>query len=155
MSSTCRLLKELEKLASLKENSRNLYLQAEKTILLAFNEKKPLFVEQVEKVKAAKLVEQSLPLLANFFCILNGSLDPDRRELAQSCRSGLQYLVDEFLSDPSTHNKLVGICTSDPIQRVEEYIEISKDLPLEYPDFGNTVGDQVLKTIPASHTWWM
>lgn len=140
------VLNELQNLVSIPKDSPYLYTATRDLLLLAFKEPKPL-IPQAEKAEAAKLLKQSLPLLEFCFTTLHGSLNPDLRQVAQRCRSGLQFLVDEF-----GHNQdIQSILTSSPVQCVEEYIKNTKGIPPEY----STLVPQDLKEIPASHIWWI
>ncbi len=148
-SKSNKLLSQLEKLASFQLNSWNLYLVAENTVLLAFQEDKPLFTE-ADRPKAAQSVEKSLPLLEVAFATLHGSMNPDRRQTAQMCRSGLQFLVDEFKDNHSTYENLRWILKSSAVKCVEEYIRDSEDTPLEY----STPLQLDMTKIPKNHYWW-
>ena len=154
MTTKSQLLVELTKLASLQSNSNNLYQVVQKTVLLAFEQSKPLFADGPEKNRAANFLEKSLPLLPKGFATLSGSLNPDRRELAQKCRSGLQYLVDEFSANPELYQKAQLILQSPPVKNVEEYIECTRDIPPENPDFAAFVTPEQRALIPQSHFWW-
>lgn len=145
-----KLLSELIKLASLQPNSRNLYLTAENIVFLAFRGEKPLFTEGAQKTKAARLTEISLTLLEESFAVLHGSLNPDRRQHAQRCRSGLQFLIDEFKNDSETYEKLKTILESSPVKCVEDYIKGTEDILAEFL----TPIPEDLTKIPASHHWW-
>lgn len=150
MSGKKEIKRHLQVLSSLQLNSRNLKLTAENTVLSAFKEPKPLFESDAEKSEEAKLVEKSLPLLEHFFKELDGSLNPDLRQHAQRCRSGLQFLIDEFKDNLQVYNKLKLVLSSAPVRCVEEFIESSKDVPPEY----ESERPEDLSKIPATHTWW-
>lgn len=145
-----KLVSELQKLASLQKDSLSLYTVGRDLVLLAFREPKPLFPETAERSRAATLVKRSLPLLEVSFASLHRSLNPDLRQVAQRCRSGLQFLVDEFKEDQKTYEELKPILTSSPVKCVEEYIDNTKDVPPEY----STFVPQDLTGIPSSHFWW-
>ena len=144
-----KLIGELYKLLSLQKSSPHLYPACRDLVLLAFREPKPLF-SQGDKTKAAELVKESLPLLEFSFANLRRSLNPDLRQVAQRCRSGLQFLVDEFREYP-VYQEITPILNSSPVKSVEEYIENTKGIPPEY----STLVPQDLTEIPASHFWWI
>jgi hypothetical protein len=144
------LINELQKLARLQKDSLNLYTVARDLVLIAFRETKPLFPEVADKIRAGVLIKKSLPLLEASFATLHGSLNPDLRQVAQRCRSGLQFLIDEFKEDPNTFDELKSILTSSPVKCVDEYIENTRDIPPEY----STLVSPDLTGIPASHFWW-
>ena len=87
-----KVTSEIKKVAHLPKNSPFLYTDTRDLLLLAFAEPKPLFTK-AEKRKAAKLMLQSLPLLESCFRNLRRSLNLDLRQVAQQCRSGLQFLM--------------------------------------------------------------
>ena len=145
-----KLLSELQKLVSLHQTSPFVYKTGIDVVLLAFSESKPLFSE-VDKVVASELVKNSLPLLKFSFSKLHGSLNPDLRQVAQRCRSGLQFLVEEFKNNPAVFQEIKPILTSSPICCVEEYIENTKGI---LPEYDETWVPQDLTGISDSHFWW-
>ena len=149
VSEKIKLLNELQKLLNLKTSSPHLYTACIDIVLLAFKEQKPLF-SQTEKAEAAELVKKSLPFLENSFAKLHGSLNPDLRQTAQRCRSGLQFLIEEFQPD-QVYQEIKPILTSSPVKCVEEYIKNTSGIPPEY----STLVPQELTGIPVSHYWWI
>ncbi|KAI2807891.1 hypothetical protein BLOT_005831, partial [Blomia tropicalis] len=129
-----KLLKELSQLGSLQKNSKNLYQSAEKVLLLAFDHPKPLFVG-TDRKEIEPLVERAIPLLRESFIRLNIRLEPELLEIAQRCRSGLQYIVDEFgPSGESKHIEFYDRLRSfldGPVLSVEDYIKNCKELQIE------------------------
>jgi hypothetical protein len=144
-----KLLLNLHRLANLKRQSPSLFVVARDLVLLAFSETKPLFAEP-EKLKAAGLLESAVPLLEKSFATLHSKLNPDLRQTAQQCRSGLEFLVDEFKDDEETYAKLQPILFSMPVKCVEDYIKYTTGVPVEY----STYVPQDLSSIPRSHFWW-
>lgn len=143
-----KLFCELQKFANLQKNSPGLYPVARDLVLSVFQEQKPIF-EEAHKAKAFELVKKSLPLLETSFAFLHGSLNPDLRQVAQRCRSGLQFLIEEFKGEEN-FEELKPILICPPVKCVEEYIKNTKDIPPEY----STVIPQDLSAIPLSHFWW-
>ncbi|KAH9503456.1 hypothetical protein Btru_067989 [Bulinus truncatus] len=119
-----RLLRKLHKLINLR-STRHLFTK------LSFSEPKPLF-EESEKAEAAKLVKTALPLLEKSFALLHGSLNPDLRQNALRCRSGLQFLIDEFRDETDTYKDLKSILSCDPVHCIEDYIQSSEDIEPQY-----------------------
>ena len=149
VSEKIKLMSELQKLLNLKTNSPYLYTACIDLVHLAFKEPKPLF-SQTEKAEAAELVKKSLPFLEISFAKFHGSLNPDLRQAAQRCRSGLQFLIEEFQQD-QVYQEIKPILTSSPVKCVEEYIKNTSGIPPEY----STLVPQELTGIPASHYWWI
>ncbi|KAK6979906.1 hypothetical protein BgiMline_020902, partial [Biomphalaria glabrata] len=144
-----KLLIHLQKLAGLQQHSPFLYVVARDLVLLAFSETKPLFADP-DKAKAAELLRRTLPLLETSFASLHGSLNPDLRQTAQRCRSGLEFLIDEFREDQKTYSELKPVLSSAPVKCVEDYIKHTRGVPPEY----STLVPQDLTSIPPSHFWW-
>lgn len=142
------------KLAKRKVTSRNFYQLAQKTILTAFDNSDHLFSNETEKNSAGILLEESLSKLNRFFAILSASLDPDFRELAQRCRSGLQYLIDEFADKPEVYSKFEILLESAAVESVEDFIDDSEDSPPEHPLYSLSVSKERREQIPLSHFWW-
>ena len=144
-----KFMSQLHSLVNLPKDSPFLYTATRDLLLLAFKEPKPL-LSQEERNKAAELLKKSLPLLESAFTTLHGSLNPDLRQVAQQCRSGLQFLVDEFEQN-QIYQEIQPILTSSPVKCVEEYIENTKGIVPEY----STQAHQDLRRIPTTHYWWI
>ncbi|CAG0900508.1 unnamed protein product [Cyprideis torosa] len=149
MGSDTLVLRDLKKLCQLSKTSDFVYPNGRDLVLLAFNQPKPLFPSPEDKAAARPLVQQSLPLLEKAFKELHGSLNIDLRQVAQKCRSGLQFLVDEFHGE-QIYKMMAPVLESSPVKCVEEFIKNTEGME---PEFSKTIPQDMTK-IPDSHYWW-
>lgn len=155
MSKQNKVLPLLNKLSSCKLSSHNFYNTVEKLVLTAFKEPKPLFAAGAEKARAGELLVKSLEFLEKSVKILIRSLESDCRQFAQKVRSGLQFLIDEFLDLPEIHHQLKEIFDCPAIESLEEFIETNEGRELVYSSYIYPLSDQELGRIPKSHLpWW-
>ena len=134
---------ELAKLAGLKLTSPFLHKTAQNVLQSAFSSPKPIFVENPDRIKA--YLVKSVPAFEKSLGILHGSLNPDRREVAQRARSGLQFLSEEF----QEIQELQDLLKSSPVHCIEDYIKNSKEFAVK----GDTKHIDFQK-IPRDHFWW-
>ena len=143
MSGNKSVQEEIAKLANLKLKSQFVHKTAQNVLHLSFSSSKPIFVDNLEGVKANLI--KSIPALEKSLGILHGSLNPDRREVALRARSGLQFLADEF----QDIQELQELLKSSPVHCIEEYLQNSK----EFADKVDTKHIDFQK-IPKEHFWW-
>ena len=143
------MLGELQALASLPKDALIIVSAVAIVLHSAFEESKPLF-SIADKPKAAKLIVKCLPKFRAYFADLDSCIFPNLVQTAQRARSGLQFLIDEFVEDQVYH-KLKHILTSAPVQCVEKSIKYGKSVPPEWP---RSILPADLTAIPESHFWW-
>ena len=140
-----KVQQELAKLANLKLTSPFLHKTTQNILQSSFSSAKPIFSTEQDKNQATSFLIKSIPAIEKSLSILHGSLSPERREVAQRARSGLQYLAEEFKEIEDVQNLL----KSSPVHCIEEYIKNSKEFASEsdtkHINFNN---------IPKTHFWW-
>lgn len=162
MNPRAQLVADLVKLISLDFGSsaqtQPIRLSTEHILGLAFRTPKPLFASKgdcgISKSAAGELLVRALPLLDRGIHHFSTALELDLKEHAKAYRSGLQYLVDEFVDQSQVYSTLTPIFSAASVLRLEEYLRNNRDTEPEFTTCTDYLSASDRKQIIPSHTWW-
>lgn len=88
--------------------------------------------------------------------LLGFSFEREEAPTFLKMRSGIQYLLDDFVDVPSLKEELMNLQRSDSIAEVDERLE---DFKAETENFWNGfqfTEEELIrpKDVPSTHTWW-